>query len=102
MHAAEEDAQGFVPRRHRQQMHMVGHQAPSQESDLGVAEILAQQTQVGEAIFVGGEGLAPVHAPLGDVAWDLGQHASASPRHGRHGTPLAEKTSAVQAVPVLK
>jgi hypothetical protein len=57
---------------------MIAHQAPGQNADIGVLQILAQQAQIGMAILAGRKGLAAVDAALSDVTGDSGEKAAAA------------------------
>jgi hypothetical protein len=74
--AAQEDGQGVVALRHGDQVDVVGHEAPSQQTHLRVGEVLAQESKIGEMILVGGKGAAAVHSPLGDMAGHTGKHTT--------------------------
>ena len=78
---------------------MVGHQAPSQQTDLRISQILPQQPQISMTILISGESLAPVYASLGHVASNSGQQTSASSRHGGHSTLLVKKVAQFRLSP---
>ncbi|SPE40495.1 hypothetical protein SBA3_3770012 [Candidatus Sulfopaludibacter sp. SbA3] len=81
MDAAQQHRQGVLAVGHGDQVHMIGHQAPSQEADFGIGEVLAKESQVDGAVLIGRKGFAAVDAPLGDVAWQPWQHTSIASRH---------------------
>jgi hypothetical protein len=74
-------------------------QAPSQQTDLRISQILPQQPQISMTILISGESLAPVYASLGHVASNSGQQTSASSRHGGHSTLLVKKVAQFRLSP---
>jgi hypothetical protein len=50
---------------------VVGHEAQSQQRDFRLAEVVAEDAQVGEAVLRAGESFATVDSPLRDVALPL-------------------------------
>ena len=81
--AAAEDGEGVFAVRDGDQVDVVGHEAPTQEADFGVDEIVAEEREVGDAILVGGKGLAAVDAPLGDVARNAWKDTAVTPWHSK-------------------
>ena len=78
---AQQDGKRVLPLRHHHQVDVIGHQTPAQHPRARVGEVQPYELQVGLAISIGGERLAPVHAALRHVARDAGDDTSFTPRH---------------------
>jgi hypothetical protein len=52
MHAAQQNAQRIFSARHRDQMQMVGHQAPGQHADISITQIFTEQTHIGGVVII--------------------------------------------------
>ena len=62
-------------------MHMITHEAISNDRHSVFARVLLQQIQVLEAINVSTKDILPAIASLGDVVSDVGNHRSCDSRH---------------------
>ncbi len=60
MHAPQEQGQRFRALGQDHEMHVVGHEAPTEQTSLRLALVVAQQAQVGEAIALGFEDRAAI------------------------------------------
>src|SRR5258708_37555236 len=81
MHPAQHDAQRILSRRKGYQMDMVGHQAPSQQLNAGIAEIFPDQPQIGQTVYVDRKRLMPIHTALRNMAGNPRKYTSVSSRH---------------------
>jgi hypothetical protein len=62
-------------------MHVIGHQAPSQHTDAGVAEVLEQEPQIRRSPGIGEENSLAVCTPLGAVIRLSGYDTALISRH---------------------
>jgi hypothetical protein len=74
-------SQRLSGRRNRDQVNVVGHQAPSQYPELVVSGVFGKYLQISPAIVAGEENVFPVVASLGDVMGEAGSYESRSAWH---------------------
>ena len=83
MHPREGAAQAVPVPGRQDQVHMVGHQAPSPDLDPGGAAFAAQQVAIERVILLGKEGLLPAVAALGHVMRTAGHDDPGEACHAR-------------------
>ena len=74
--AAEEDGEGVFVGGDGDEMDVIGHLAPGEETDLGFGEVLAEEAEIGGVVGVAEEDGLAVSAALGDVIGDSGEDAA--------------------------
>ena len=74
--------EAIFPRRHRNQMDVIVHQAISKDINPVLAAIGRQPGQVATAIIVTEEHRLAAVAALGDVMGNTGKNGARNPRHG--------------------
>jgi len=73
---SQEHTQGILAQRQSDQMDVVGHQAPAQDVDAGIVQVLLKETEVRFAVRIAAKRLPAIDAALGDVARCPRQHAT--------------------------
>src|SRR5215468_1437113 len=76
VHSTQQQAQRIFASRQQNQVYMIAHQAPRPYRHVCVAQVLAQQTQIGVAIFIERKRRLPVCSTLGDVIRNSGKNTT--------------------------
>ena len=81
VYAAQQHAQRVCLLRQDDQMNVVGHEAPAEQTDWRVSQVVAQQSQVGVTIEVGLKNGTAVDTALRDMVRDAVEDAALSSWH---------------------
>ncbi|MGJ5816010.1 hypothetical protein [Paludibaculum fermentans] len=81
MDTPEEDGQGVLFRRDRDQVYVDGHSAVSENRDGRKTRLLTQEIQINQTIGSSAENELARGSALGDVVGRAGRNASGNPRH---------------------
>ena len=81
MHRGERPAQAVGVRRHQNEVHVVGHQAPRPHFDIGGATMLGKEIAVERIVAVGEEGACSAIAALGDMMRQAGNDDAGETGH---------------------
>ncbi len=81
LHSAHQHRKRFLMSRHSNQMDMIRHQAPPQQTYVGSLQIGSEQFEISGPINVCGKDITAVDAALCDVIRNVRQNASDSTRH---------------------
>ena len=69
--------------RHKNQVHMIGHQAPGSNFNIGGAAALSEPIAIKAVIAILKKHLLPPIATLCDVMWNIGNDDAGETGHGR-------------------
>ena len=73
--------QGFRDSRNRDQVDVIGHQAPSEDADVIPPGVVAEHVKIADPVLVREENGLPIVAALSYVMSGAGKHESRSARH---------------------
>ena len=81
MRLPEAKRQRFRDSRNRDQVDVIGHQAPSEDADIIPPGVVAKYLKIADSVLIGEEDVLPIVAALGYVMSDAGKHESRSAWH---------------------